>query len=908
MLTDIELERKFSEFNISRAGRALVRQIRDQGPVRNLQNRNDCVRTRIASRKMDRALYAESRTVEYPAIYLRERDRVTEEIWPQPCEFDLTLEGSRGGSTRVQHMPDLFLIDDTGFVIEEWREEERLLRLAAKHPDRFYKDDAGRWHFTPVEKHCEAMGIQYRLRSADELPRVFLSNLRFLEDYSLETTPPLEDSVRRRIKTLLQERSRIPHLELVVAEGVCADDVFKAIEEGSAYVDLDKTLLRKTDELVIYQDKTVAQADALLNQQHMAALPGSALVVSVGTKFLYEKEPYEVVLMGTEEVIARDSTGKTTHLPLTLVQGLFERDKLVAAGPQVLQQEFDRDELFHAKRLQAAIERLAAMNNPAESGVSERTLRFWRQKVAGLTSPQDQLRALMFDNPGNTKAKLPLDTLEFATEAAKSHNTVACPSIFATYNRYVALCDEAGKKPMSHTSFYRWIRGVEDIALREGRRKAYQKAPIPLTWDYEHPVHGVLPHEVAYCDHTVMNVFLKGRNLPDLGKPTLTLMSDGALSKARALFVSYGAPSTVSVLMCLRDYVRRNHRLPRVLVLDNGKEFHSTAIKQFCSTFGIEIRWRRRSQPRDSSPIERMIGLTEQEFIAQLSGNSIALKDPREVSSSHQPQKHIEWTLPAIHGGLQHLLFEIQPNRIHPRFGMTPNDYERRLILEAGAREHLMVRYDSLMRLLTAPHSGSATRVVDRGKGVKVDGLYYWNDMFALAKVGEQCEVRVEIWHASVVYACFRGKWVVAQARDGGRLEGRYRPEAEYQRREETRRSKSEADKDRRSAKHSRERAKLWVPENWDDRLREQLAEEYYLARQLGMAEVSDDARNPKGFDAHLGLFQGNDVGLLSSVIGEADERPDDELDGHFEAGLLQPSSVIAPASTAVAPSDDLFF
>ncbi|QJW85565.1 DDE-type integrase/transposase/recombinase [Ramlibacter terrae] len=266
-----------------------------------------------------------------------------------------------------------------------------------------------------------------------------------------------------------------------------------------------------------------------------------------------------------------------------------------------------------------------------------------------------------------------------------------------------------------------------------------------------------------------MNIFLKGSAVEDLGKPTITLMVDGSLSKARAFYLSYSPASSTSVLMCLRDYVRRNNRLPKILVLDNGKEFHSHALLLFCSLFGITIRWRRASHPRDSTIVERMLGVTEKEIIQQLDGNSIAMKDPRMVSSTHHPDKHIRWTLPALHGVFEYFLFDVHCKRIHPRFGMSPDDREKRQLPEYGSRSHVVVRYDQTLKLLTAPHCGPATRVIDRKRGVYADGMWYWHDRLALAEKGEECEVRTELWRMRILYVCFRGNWYVAQARDGGR-------------------------------------------------------------------------------------------------------------------------------------------
>lgn len=126
-------------------------------------------------------------------------------------------------SRTMQHIPDLFLIENDRFLIEEWREEARLLRLAAERPHHFCKDESGVWHYYPVEEYLAKFGIDYRLRSADEHPRSFIANIWFLEDYSRETTPAVPDSEANRLLKLLQEAKYLPHLQLVYEHKFSAD-------------------------------------------------------------------------------------------------------------------------------------------------------------------------------------------------------------------------------------------------------------------------------------------------------------------------------------------------------------------------------------------------------------------------------------------------------------------------------------------------------------------------------------------------------------------------------------------------------------------------------------------------------------------------------------------------------------
>jgi putative transposase len=177
-----ELEQMFALARTPAAGRALVRQILETAPVRELQRRTDTVRTRYISRKMGCAFLAESRTVELAAMVWYEHDKSVSCFLPQPCKLDLLLSGVHGGRTRTQRTPDVFVIADGHFYLDEWRTEERLEGLAEKWPHRFLKDEQGRWRYIQAEERCRELGITHRLRSADELPRIFIDNMRFLED------------------------------------------------------------------------------------------------------------------------------------------------------------------------------------------------------------------------------------------------------------------------------------------------------------------------------------------------------------------------------------------------------------------------------------------------------------------------------------------------------------------------------------------------------------------------------------------------------------------------------------------------------------------------------------------------------------------------------------------------------
>jgi putative transposase len=921
MLSDSDLERLFAERMTPEAGRTLIRKARALGPARDIQRNNDTVRTRYISRKMGGlAVLAESRTVELPAIVLKEKSATTLEYWAQPFTVDMSVTGPNGGRTRVQHTPDILDINTKEFALEEWREERRLLKDALERPHLFHKSEDGVWHYLPAEEHFARLGLTHRLHSADELPRIFVANLHFLEDYSKEDVPAVPMEEERRLTKLLSANGAVPYLALLNTHNFSADHIFQLVLKGIGYVDFttQRLGLEFFDAMRIFRDEHVCRADQLLSAPLERALPKSAMAIHVGTKLTYDGKELEVILPGTSELLVKNDAGEHSRLPMSLVRELFKGD-LVAADVKTNKFNHTTDPseiIVNSKRLEQALARQCAISDPASSTASRRSISRWKRRTAGTDSPQESLPLLISKYPGNRTPRVCAEVIDAALRAVKEHHNTpgkGKSSISAAYNYHVNLCEELGLQPMGKSSFYEWIKTHEDVRAREGRRAHYQKSPIPLTFDYEHPVHGVLPHEILYIDHTIANIIARGMIMDNLGKPTLTIGVDGATAKTNAMYMSFDPPSVTSVLMLLRDYVRRHGRLPTTIVLDNGAEFHCAALLMFCSMFNIHIRWRRRSKPRDSSMVERMLGVTEQEVLSSMDGNSICLKDPRNVSSSVLPEKFISWTLTAIYGAIEYFLFEHHPTRIHPRFGISPREYEERLNHTCGARSFILVRYDATFKLLTSPHpKSSPTRKIDRRKGVFVDGMFYWNDCFAGVKPNERVEVRREMWCARMIYFCFRNNWMVAQARDGKRLEGRFVHEVEIARRAENRGRRAAAQRDRLSPRASREKATMWIPEIWDSRIREQGMEAYYLYERLGMTEVMPEAKNMRAALLDIGTPLAPSIPLLAAVsrevpIKERVPRPDRPRKGTTDVEAVKGNGEAAPEQQE-SPEEESYF
>ncbi|HEX8986741.1 MAG TPA: hypothetical protein VF816_02170, partial [Rhodocyclaceae bacterium] len=357
--------------------------------------------------------------------------------------------------------------------------------------------------------------------------------------------------------------------------------------------------------------------------------------------------------------------------------------------------------------------------------------------------------------------------------------------------------------------------------------------------------------------------------------------------------VTYDPPSARLVLLVLRDYVRRHGRLPRIISVDNGKEFHSKELEFFCGIYRIKLRYRGPGMPRGGAMVERALGCTEDEVLAELQGNTRQMRDPRLVTKSINPFGRAVWTLTAVWGVFEEYLFSVKPNRAHPTLGMTPKQFEEKRLKETGSREHTLVRFDENIMLMTSPHARRPFHTIDKRRGIWVDGMYHWHQKMISVRKGAKVEVRVEPWIANVIYVQIDKGWVAAIARNQRPYAGRTRRSVEVALREEQRRSKHQANKDSTSRGNLKKKQRLWTPETFDARIDAQQQEMLYLFRRLGMAEALPFTDDEQTSTAHPAPPPQIEASMKPTVEPPAEQRLEaiEDTDSSMAAATENPGS-----------------
>ncbi|WNS46104.1 Mu transposase C-terminal domain-containing protein [Paenibacillus sp. MMS20-IR301] len=163
------------------------------------------------------------------------------------------------------------------------------------------------------------------------------------------------------------------------------------------------------------------------------------------------------------------------------------------------------------------------------------------------------------------------------------------------------------------------------------------------------------PLDRVEVDHTKLDLIVvdEKTRLP-IGRPWITILIDCATGYILGTHIGFDPPSYVSVMLALKhafstkSYMTEKypdlepwlaHGKPKLLVLDNGKEFRSQSLKDACLQMGIEIYYCPPRRPWYKGAVERFFRTLNSKLLHQLPGttfSNILEKKKRE----YDPQKN----------------------------------------------------------------------------------------------------------------------------------------------------------------------------------------------------------------------------------------------------------------------------
>lgn len=747
MLTQEKFEQWCSQLQLSQTACQLITQIRQAPPSRRVQGNYGNVCGNYCSEKMNQTIQFESHRGELAHIIDKlEHNPKVLEYYDQPPPIELNYNSKSGRTVRTAHTPDFFVIETQWVGWEEFKPINELIKKAQQQPNRYIQDENGNWLCPPGEEYAQKYGLNYRIRTEIEHNTIRLRNYQWLEPYFQVQNLQENNTHNQAILSLVTAKPSINYSELLSAiKGITADEINSLIAQERLFINFNTAPLAEPDKVRIFSTREQS--------------------------VLYEQSGLS------------DLTKDLSNYSYLQVQKL-----LLKARPQDLETANTRYE---------AIKPYLEVNSPPISKAS-RSIRRWRKQYQEAQKLYGDLHGYVgllpkHLNKGHHQKLEPalLDLMRDFIE--KNYFTAKNRRVSGVYREFQVVCSQQQPplKPPSEKTFREHIerqKNYQLIRARSGSKIAKQNKPFQSTEGM--PKDGELPWENAHIDHTCLDINLVSSLISlatcnvssaisseqiSLGRCWATLMVDGYSKRILAVYLSFEPPSYRSCLMVIRICVKRFQRLPQTIITDNGKEFHSVYFQQLLAYYKCHLKYRPSGEPRYGSPVERVFGTTNTLWLHELQGNTKILKKNGQVTKSVNPIHQAVWTLGELYQSLEIWAYSIYDNRSHSSLGQSPCQAYEIGIQLGGKREIRHLEYDQTFLILTLPSPGSGDkRIVQPGRGVKVNHIYYWCPAFRDSEVEKTAvEVKIDPFNVSVAYCYVKGLWHECTSNHYPYLQGR---------------------------------------------------------------------------------------------------------------------------------------
>lgn len=290
----------------------------------------------------------------------------------------------------------------------------------------------------------------------------------------------------------------------------------------------------------------------------------------------------------------------------------------------------------------------------------------------------------------------------------------------------------------NYRTVVRRVEGLDSryvMAKRQGSKRARDKfGPVGVS-----TLHPDFPLDVVQIDHTLVDVMVVDREYRrSIGRPWLTLAVDVATRAVVGFSVSLEAPSALSVSLVLSHAVLPKTPwladrelqnldwpmggLPRLIHVDNAKEFHSQALLRGCQEYSIAIEHRPRRQPHFGGHIERLVG-TMMGAVHLLPGTTFSNASEK---GSYDSEGRAVLTLPELERWLALQIAGVYHLSPHSALGKTPLEAWR----EGVAKRKQPLRYPPSAEEFFLDFLPAVSRMVQRD-GIHFHQIRYWDNVLS---------------------------------------------------------------------------------------------------------------------------------------------------------------------------------
>jgi transposase InsO family protein len=562
---------------------------------------------------------------------------------------------------------------------------------------------------------------------------------------------------------------------------VTSDDIYRMMIRGDIHVNLSAAPLAEPGLVHIFPDAQSASAIAPIASRPL--IPKiTSLEVREGTRFLWDDRTWMIANVGEKNIWLYGERGDSSiphelfdkYVNQNLIQVIetqsTEGDSAYAKGLELFHNARPSEQKEAERRLKVI---LPYINGEKKlNGVKkERSIWRWISDYKEALDVYDYgLAGLLpdYSGRGNSNKRLLEAVYRIMDDRIKNdYETPQQKSMLAVWGLVLKDCESQGipeDKQPSYPTFTKRVNKCpleEQTEKRRGKRAAYKHKPFVYWIEHDTPRHGDRPFHIVHADHTKLDVELvcpiTGENF---GRPWASFLVDAYSRRLLAVVVTFDPPSYRSVMMLLRECVRRHNRLPQILVVDRGREFDNNYFRKLAGAFEITIKVRPKAEPRFGSTCERLFGIANDQFVHLLTGNTQIMNCVREVTKSVNPKNLAAWTLGDFTQWFCAWAYIFHDQQPHWTLKQSPAIAYARSVELTGKRRRL-ITYNETFRIRAMPttRKGTAKNVVD--KGVKINNIYYrCHELHDRELEGKQLAVRYDPFDISTAYVLIRNKWV----------------------------------------------------------------------------------------------------------------------------------------------------
>jgi putative transposase len=309
------------------------------------------------------------------------------------------------------------------------------------------------------------------------------------------------------------------------------------------------------------------------------------------------------------------------------------------------------------------------------------------------------------------------------------------PSLAALFQEVRRRFAERQLVAPNYRTLVRRVKGLDPryaMSRRQGSKAAREKfGPVGVS-----TLHADLPLDILQIDHTLVDVMVVDRERRlCIGRPWLTLAIDIATRAVVGFSVSLEDPSSLSISLVLTHAVLPKaawlagrelqnlewpmEGLPRLVHVDNAKEFHAEALLRGCQEYGIAIEHRPRGQPHLGGHIERLIG-TMMGAVHLLPGTTFSNASEKK---SYDSEERAVLTLGELERWLALQIAGVYHLSVHSALGKTPLEAWR----EGVVKRKQPLRYPPSAEEFFLDFLPAVPRRIQRD-GIHFHQVRYWDN------------------------------------------------------------------------------------------------------------------------------------------------------------------------------------